>query len=178
MHIQWSGTDFIIIAELSCLLSKDQSSLNQGSCWYSYCDDRCWFITVALVTDPHLSPEVARINAKEVKHHTHTREVSLGLEEIKLKRFKTSLVSRFYQIVCLFSTPVFRVVNSDAVFVINLFKFEYKHCTQISRWCLQNKTVSPPLVLIHQDQEEPIFTTCVPKSHSIYCSVHRTLKGN
>ena len=110
--------------------------------------------------------------------YIHQREVSLGLEEIKLKRFKTSLVSRFSQIVCLFSTPVFRVVNSDALCVINLFKFEYKHCTQISRWCLQNKTVSPPLVLIHQDQEEPIFTTCVLKSHSIHCSVHRTLKGN
>lgn len=124
-----------------------------------------------------LSPEVARINAKQVMHCTHTREVSLGLEKIKLKRFKTSLASWFSQIVCFFSTP-FCVVNSHAFFLINFLKFEYKLCMQINRWLLQNKTVSPPLVLIHQDQEEPIFTTSVLKSHSSYCSVHTTLKGN
>lgn len=98
-----------------------------------------------------LSPEVARINAKQVMHCTHTGEVSLGLEKIKLKRFKTSLASWFSQIVCFFSTP-FCVVNSHAFFLINFLKFEYKLCMQINRWLLQNKTVSLPLVLIHQDR--------------------------
>lgn len=79
----------------------------------------------------------------------HTREFSLALEKIKLKRFKTSLATWFSQIVCLFSTPVFCVMNSDALYLMNFLKFEYKHCTQINRWLLQNKTVSPPLVLIH-----------------------------
>lgn len=73
MHIQWSGTDFIIIAELSCLLTKELKFSKSRIMLVQLLWWQMLIHYVALVHDSHLGPEATESMQGSQAPCTHQR---------------------------------------------------------------------------------------------------------